>query len=312
MSSDNQIIKNAIKNNKLSHAYLFYGQRGVDLESPILDSIKTIFQDYFNDLKNNKITRISDLNYYDLKVIEPNEDDLIIKEQINKVITELSESALSDKKIKILYIKDVDKGNKHSLNRLLKFLEEPTPNLIVFMSTNKFDKVISTIRSRTQNIYIKPENLNQKIEKMKLICGPEFASILAMIYPNEDAAKKIDCTLFSQTYEEMLGALKKGLENPYSLKVNLSLIWTKDNNDFLVNLLELFYYYVLKTADDSLVLFTNHQRVILEHKKKLINYFQIHQSIIKLKEDQRKFTNFNLQKNSFLIELENEYKKIIQ
>ena len=38
------IIQNAIDHNKLSHAYLFYGDKGTDIEKHILIAIKTIMQ----------------------------------------------------------------------------------------------------------------------------------------------------------------------------------------------------------------------------------------------------------------------------
>ena len=38
------IIENAIKTNKLSHAYLFYGSVGTNVEKPVLNAIELILK----------------------------------------------------------------------------------------------------------------------------------------------------------------------------------------------------------------------------------------------------------------------------
>ena len=217
------IIQNAIDNNKLSHAYLFYGGKGTDIEKHILIGIKTIlnncgFDTNFNDLK--------EVNYIDLKIVEPTKSDIdkqpqIKKEDVDNAIVGLFESALVKNAKKILYIKNVDLGNKYSLNRLLKFIEEPVENLIIFMSTNNFNNVISTIKSRTQNVYVKHDSLKEKKELFKKI-DPNHYALLANLYANLEQLKDYDAKEFNKLYDGIISAFKDGLKNKYLIKEKLN------------------------------------------------------------------------------------------
>lgn len=296
------IIRNAIKNNKLSHAYLFYGDNGVDIEKHTLEAINIVAN---LTGKKNEINDLDNLNYYDLKVVKPNKNDEIIKEDVDIAIQSLYETSLEKDSIKILYIKNIDKGNKHSLNMLLKFVEEPVNNLIIFMNTNHFDNVISTIRSRSQNIYIKRENLDEKIKLMKNIY-PQATALVANIYANVKQLESIDLKLFEKTYNQIVGSFNEALSSKYTLKENIESIWTKENNDFVLNILQYFFYQLMVDIDNQNPLFPNQDDLIIQFKKKNINCFKIQSMIEKVKKDIDNYANFNLQKINFLNNLENE------
>lgn len=57
---------------------------------------------------------------------------------------------------RIALIDDADKMNVASANALLKTLEEPGPNSLLFLIATDADQVINTIRSRCQLIYFNP------------------------------------------------------------------------------------------------------------------------------------------------------------
>ena len=294
------IIKNAIKNNKLSHAYLFYGDKGVDVEKHSFEAIKLIIKLSGKDVDVNSI---KDINYYDLKIIEPGSEAIIKKENVDSTINKLFETSLVKGAIKILYIKDIDLGNKHSLNRLLKFIEEPVDNLVVIMNTNHFDQVISTIKSRAQNIYIKRENILTKINEMKPIIN-DFAPLAANIYANTNQLKSIDLKSFEQTYNQIIDALKSTLSSKYNFKEMINNIWTKDTNHFVLNILQFFFYQLMIQIDDENPLFPNCYNLIIEYKKKNLDCFKIQMLIEKVKKSINHYANFNLQKMNFLNEIE--------
>lgn len=300
----NKIIENSMKNNKLSHAYLFYGDKGVDVITPAFESIKFIIESTGKKVQGNKIQEI---NYYDLKIVEPNEFGTITKESIDFAINQLFESSLEKNAIKILYIKDIDLGNKSSLNRMLKFVEEPVDNLVVFMNTNYFDNVISTIKSRSQNIYIKRENKEEKIKSLSIQVNKNVA-LLANIYSNVEQIKEINLDSFYKTYDEIIKVLEKGLNNKYILKEELSNIWTKQNSDFFLNIFQFFFYQTMTQISNEYPLFPNCDDLINKYKSKNINCFKIIKEIDKLKKNLRYHANFSLQKINFLNNLEEEMK----
>lgn len=307
-NDDLLIINNAIENDKLAHAYLFYAQTGIDLNSHIFNVIKLLFTKLLKSELPEEIDKIDDINYPDFKIIKPNQDGLILKEKVNSVVNDLYESALTKNKIKILYIQDIHLGNKHSLNSLLKFIEEPVKNLIILFSTNHFDQVIPTIKSRTQNIYVKPKSLELKINEMKpLVKDLDKLTLFANIYSNANMIKDLDQNLFNKTYNDLFIILEKAIDNPYELKTGLYLIWTKENNDFILNILQFFYYQIQITINPKWPLFPNHENLINRYKLILIDYGQIIKIIANLLSAIKSYGNFNLQKSYFLNEIEKIY-----
>ncbi|MBR2999039.1 MAG: hypothetical protein IKF44_01450 [Mycoplasmataceae bacterium] len=297
------IIKNAIKTNKLSHAYLFYGSVGTNVEKPILNAIELILK---NKNKEIKISKIEDLNNcYDIQVINTNNKE-ILKEQFDQKITKLFETSLEKDSIKILYIKNIDLGNKIFLNKLLKFIEEPVENLIILMNTNYLDKVLPTIKSRTQNIFIK-KNIKSKIDLVKNIENKN-ASLIANIFVDDQQINKDNLEIVNDLIEKVVLILEKSLKNIFVIKEELFQLWNKNNSDFILKIIQLFFYQINIKIDDENPLFTNKDKLIIEFKKKNIEFIKIQKLIEKTRNNIKNYANFNLQKINFLNELENEIK----
>ena len=297
------IIKNAIKTNKLSHAYLFYGSVGTNVEKPILNAIELILK---NKNKEIKISKIEDLNNcYDIQVINTNNKE-ILKEQFDQKITKLFETSLEKDSIKILYIKNIDLGNKIFLNKLLKFIEEPVENLIILMNTNYLDKVLPTIKSRTQNIFIK-KNIKSKIDLVKNIENKN-ASLIANIFVDDQQINKDNLEIVNDLIEKVVLILENSLKNIFVIKEELFQLWNKNNNDYILKIIQLFFYQINIKIDDENPLFTNKDKLIIEFKKKNIEFIKIQKLIEKTRNNIKNYANFNLQKINFLNELENEIK----
>lgn len=297
------IIKNAIKTNKLSHAYLFYGSVGTNVEKPILNAIELILK---NKNKEIKISKIEDLNNcYDIQVINTNNKE-ILKEQFDQKITKLFETSLEKDSIKILYIKNIDLGNKIFLNKLLKFIEEPVENLIILMNTNYLDKVLPTIKSRTQNIFIK-KNIKSKIDLIKNIENKN-ASLIANIFVDDQQINKDNLEIVNDLIEKVVLILEKSLKNIFVIKEELFQLWNKNNNDYILKIIQLFFYQINIKIDDENPLFMNKDKLIIEFKKKNIEFIKIQKLIEKTRNNIKNYANFNLQKINFLNELENEIK----
>lgn len=162
-----QMMKNAVINNKLSHAYLFDTKNCMFGEQMVLSFVKYLLcpSHKTNNLDCGQCTqcqKISDFNYIELKIIEP--DGLWIKkEQMDELQEEFSKKSLEGL-YKIYIIHQVERLNKAAANSLLKFLEEPEPGIIAILTTANIFQVLETIRSRCQILSLTKEK-KEEIEK---------------------------------------------------------------------------------------------------------------------------------------------------
>lgn len=168
-----ETLVNSIKNNKLSHAYIFETNSYQDYNSFIMQFIKYIVCP--NSIKNdhdekecNICSAIEDKNYIELKVI--NSDTLQIKkEALQELQREFKNKALQGKK-RIYLIEDAEKLNSSSSNTILKFLEEPEENIIAIIVVPSRYMLLDTIISRCQIISLidkyKTSDLNSKIRNL--------------------------------------------------------------------------------------------------------------------------------------------------
>ena len=151
------LLVNAIKNDKLSHAYLFETNNNSNYMEIIYSFVKEIFCPGNGNCDNCSIcSRIDNGNFLELKIVNP--DGLQIKkEQLNELQEEFSKVSIdSDKKIYI--INECEKMNTQAANSILKFLEEPVDNIIAILVTNNINKVLRTIVSRCQVISLNKDN----------------------------------------------------------------------------------------------------------------------------------------------------------
>ena len=211
------VIKNSKIKNSFSHAYLFYGEQGVDVFSVALEAIKIMICN--DERKCMKSKNILDLNYPDLLFINP-ENNLITKESIISTIKNMSNTSLVSNNKKILIIKDIHLGNKYSLNSLLKYIEEPSDNTHIIMTTNRIDLLLSTIKSRSQNIMVKRQTTNEIISNLlDSTIDKKYIRLFANIFPNVEKIDEVNFKIFDKSYSNILASLSLGIENPQKMKL---------------------------------------------------------------------------------------------
>lgn len=152
-----QVLKNSFKRNKTSHAYIVNGSKG----SPILETAIFMAQSLvcLNKDENNlaceecvNCQKIKNDGYADYKFIlaENLKTDatLSIQHEFNK-------SSIEKENIKIYIIHQIEKAPISSLNKLLKFIEEPNSNIVAIFTSNSVSNILPTIVSRCQVITLK-------------------------------------------------------------------------------------------------------------------------------------------------------------
>lgn len=168
-----KIMKNALDKDKISHAYIIETNGldiGLDIAKSFAKAILCPFS-YTNGEKCKDCVQCKSIdkgNFIEIKIIEP--DGLWIKkEQLDELQKEFSyKSVIGNKKIYI--INGIEYLNVSSANTILKFLEEPAPNIVAILLTKNIYQVLETIVSRCQIISLakhKEENLKDAYEKIK-------------------------------------------------------------------------------------------------------------------------------------------------
>ena len=163
-------LNNALKNNRIAHAYLFTGPRGVGKTSTA-----RILAHAVNNLPYNE-----DSNHIDIVEIDAASNNGVDE------IRELREKAYitpTAGKYRVYIIDEVHMLSKPAFNALLKILEEPPEHVIFILATTETHKLPETIISRTQRFSFKPISNEDVIKHLKEIAQKEGYKI------SEDAYK---------------------------------------------------------------------------------------------------------------------------
>jgi DNA polymerase-3 subunit delta' len=182
---ENQIdvLKKAMANNRVAHAYLFYGMAGVGKKTAALAFAKTLnCMDKKDDdacgvcLSCRKVVRDS---HPDIVKIETKGQFIRIQE-IRDIQNQMQFKPFEGA-VRVIIICDADKMNIASANALLKTLEEPSAGNILILTTARFNQLPMTILSRCQHLRFNPlsrELISDYLQKQSSV-NPETADRLA-------------------------------------------------------------------------------------------------------------------------------------
>ena len=179
-------LKNAIKYNKLTHAYLFIGPRGTGKTS-----IAKIFAKTINCENTDEGVSCEKCDICKMSNNNENVDIIEMDAASNNGVDEVREIKNhvtfmpTFSKYKIYIIDEVHMLSPGAFNALLKTLEEPPKHVIFILATTEPQKVPLTIISRCQCFEFKsiPNNLIE--ERIKYVCKQEKIKI------SDDAVKQI-------------------------------------------------------------------------------------------------------------------------
>lgn len=170
-------LKNAVINDKISHAYLFAGPRGCGKTSIAKIFAKLVnCKDSVDGMPCNKCVCCTQSNEQNMDVIEmdaaSNNGVDEIREINNKVNLVPSLGIY-----KIYIIDEVHMLTIGAFNALLKTLEEPPSHVIFILATTDPHKVPVTILSRCQRFDLKKIPLENIYNRLKYICDNENIKI---------------------------------------------------------------------------------------------------------------------------------------
>jgi len=175
------ILKNAAKNDRFAHAYLFYGSRGTGktttarLIAKLLNCEKRRDDKKFHSLGEpcNECTHCKGIDLQNsLDVVE-------IDAASNRGIDEIRnlkdgiKTSPSSGDFKVYIIDEAHMLTTPAWNALLKTLEEPPAHAVLILATTEYEKVPATITSRTQRFLFKKPPKTIIIEKLTSIVKQE-------------------------------------------------------------------------------------------------------------------------------------------
>ncbi|NOZ23585.1 MAG: DNA polymerase III subunit gamma/tau [Planctomycetes bacterium] len=146
-----QTLRNAVDSDRVAHAYLFSGDRGLGKTSMV-----RVFAKALNCVKGptgkpcNKCEACQAIHRgEDIDVVEIDGASHRTVDEISDVLQNVKYRP-SRSRFKIYIIDEVHMLSTHAFNALLKTLEEPPPHVKFFFATTEPNKVLDTIKSRCQ------------------------------------------------------------------------------------------------------------------------------------------------------------------
>ncbi len=196
-------LKNAILNNRIAHAFIFAGPRGVGKTTTARILAKSL--NCLNP-KEGEPCNICEMcrsfqNSQSLDVIEIDGASNRRIEEI-RTLRESVKYAPSKGKFKIYIIDEVHMLTNESFNALLKTLEEPPPHTIFVFATTDIHKVPLTIISRCQRFDFRRIEMDAIKNQLAIIADSEKIKIddqsLTLIAKKADGSLRDAQSLFDQ------------------------------------------------------------------------------------------------------------------
>ena len=220
-------LKQAVEQEKISHAYLFSGPRGTGKTS-----VAKIFAKAMN-CPNQVDGEPCNNCYICQAVTEGSLEDVIEMDAASnngvdeiREIRDKSTYAPSLARYKVYIIDEVHMLSTGAFNALLKTLEEPTQNVVFILATTELHKIPATILSRVQRFEFKSirtqdikEHIYHILEKEKISSEPEAVEIIARRAEGgmRDALSILDQALSLTQGNELTTAISEEITGTISL-----------------------------------------------------------------------------------------------
>ena len=177
----NTIIKtllNSVKNNSLTHAYMFFGPRGTGKTT-----VSKIFARAVNCLEpinGNSCGKCKNCLYsYEKECVDIIEIDAASNNGVDEIRELRNKVSLvpAELKYKVYIIDEVHMLSIGAFNAFLKTLEEPPEHAIFILATTDPQKVPETIISRCQCFSFKRISDEMIVDRLKYVCNEEKIDI---------------------------------------------------------------------------------------------------------------------------------------
>ena len=232
-----------LEQNQLNHAYLFSGYFG-SLEMALFLA-KSLFctdkQGVLPCESCRSCKLIDQEEYPDVTIVRPI-NQIIKTERIRELVGQFSQSGIESQR-QVFIIEQADKMHLNAANSLLKVIEEPQSEVYIFFLTNDEDKILPTIRSRTQIFQFKKQEANLIFQLEKLGLVKKKARLLAQFSQSQTEAEKLlnqatFWTLVAESERLFSDILSRKRESYLQVAKLASLADDKEKQDQVLRILE--------------------------------------------------------------------------
>ena len=171
-------LKNSIKNNLVSHAYLLAGPRGTGKTSiaKIFAKVLNCYEPVDFEPCNKCISCEQANNNQNIDIIEIDAASNNGVDEIREIRNKIS-LVPTNSKYKVYIIDEVHMLTTQAFNALLKTLEEPPKHIIFIFATTEPQKLPQTILSRCQRFDYKKVSNDEIVRRLKFIAEQENINI---------------------------------------------------------------------------------------------------------------------------------------
>ena len=232
-----------LEQDQLNHAYLFSGFFGS------LEMVQFLAKSLFctdkvdvlpcENCRNCKL--IEQGEFPDVTLIKP-VNQVIKTERIRELVGQFSQAGIESQQ-QVFIIEQAEKMHPNAANSLLKVIEEPQSEVYIFFLTSDEEKMLPTIRSRTQIFHFKKqeEKLILLLEQMGLV--KKKATLLAQFSQSRAEAEKLAnqagfWTLVDESERLLTWLVAKKKESYLQVAKLASLADDKEKQDQVLRILE--------------------------------------------------------------------------
>ncbi|WP_267248245.1 DNA polymerase III subunit delta' [Streptococcus sp. Marseille-Q5986] len=232
-----------LEQDQLNHTYLFSGFFG-SLEMAQFLAKSLFCRDKVGVLpcencRNCKL--IEQGEFPDVTLIKP-VNQVIKTERIRELVGQFSQAGIENQQ-QVFIIEQAEKMHPNAANSLLKVIEEPQSEVYIFFLTSDEEKILPTIRSRTQIFYFKKqeEKLILILEQMGMV--KKKATLLAQFSQSRAEAEKLAnqasfWTLVAESERLLTRLVAKKKESYLQVAKLASLADDKEKQDQILRILE--------------------------------------------------------------------------
>jgi len=313
-------LQNAIRAEKISHAYIFHGEEGMGKKSLALAFAKTLLcaEKGINSCNKCKSCIQADSkNHPDILWINNEKNSIGVDEIRTRINADIMVKPYQGP-YKIYIIEEADKMTENAQNALLKTIEEPPEYAVIILLCSNINTLLPTILSRCVVLDLRPVN-KQLIKEflMSKYQVPDYKAEIAANFSGGNAGKAIKYAL-SEDFEkkkeeifhilryidemelhEIISGIKTISENKASIfdYIDIMLLWFRD-------------VLMLKaTGDPNLLLFKDEYQVI-KKQANIRSYDQIENIIRSMEEAKAKLTanvNFDITVELMLLHIKENH-----